>query len=139
MASVAVSSEKSLYPIDNVFDSQRGPGGSCWVAADAGEQTVLVSFDAPHAVRSVSIEVEEHESTRTQHVKVSTSRDSGKTYDELLARDFAFTPYGATFGEGTWVVAVDAVTNVRLQITSEQSPPGRTADTRASLTSLVVR
>jgi hypothetical protein len=34
-------------------------------------------------------------------VNVSTYRNSGKTYDELMVREFRFSPYGLTFGEET--------------------------------------
>ncbi len=140
VASVDVSSEKQLFPIDNVFDAQRGPGGSCWVASEAGPQTVLVAFDAPQDLHSVSIEVEERANTGTQHVNVATSRDAGKTYDELLVRDFRFSPYGATFGEETRSVDIRSVTHVRLQITpGSESNSGGVGDTRASLTSVVFR
>jgi hypothetical protein len=140
VASVDVSSEKQLFPIDNVFDAQRGPGGSCWVASEAGPQTVLVAFDAPQDLRSVSIEVEERANTSTQHVDVSTSRDAGETYDELLVRDFTFSPYGVTFGEETRTVDIRRVTHVRLRITpGPDAIRGRGGDTRASLTAVVFR
>lgn len=140
MASVEVSSETSLFPIDNVFDAQRGPGGSCWVASEAGEQTVLVTFDSPQRLRSVRLEVEERTNTSTQHVKVSTSTDAGKSYNELTARDFTFSPYGATFGEETWPVAIEHVTHVRLQVTpGQRTRVGHVDETRASLTSVVFR
>ena len=139
-ASVLVTSETSLYPIDNVFDAQRGPGGSCWMASDPGEQTVLVKFDKPRVVRTVSIEVEERANTSTQHVEVSTSRDDGKTFEGLAPRNLTFTPYGATFAEETWLVPVDPVTHVRLRITpGPRTQSGRPNEGRASLTSLVLR
>jgi hypothetical protein len=139
LASVSVSSEKQLFPIDNVFDAQRGPGGSCWVASEPGVQTVLVAFDAPQSLQSVSIEVEERGNTSTQHVAVSTSCDEGKTYDPLLDRDFRFSPYGVTFGEETWAVELTHVTHVRFQVTPGPTPVGRTNDPRASLTAVVLR
>ena len=40
VATVLVTSETADHPIDNVFDRQKGPGGSRWVAHQPGEQTV---------------------------------------------------------------------------------------------------
>lgn len=138
LASVTVSSEQSLFPIDNVFDGRGGPGGSCWVAADAGAQTVVLAFDAPHALRSVHIEAEEHSTTRTQQVTLSTSRDNAKTYDASPTRQFTFSPYGATFERETWDVALDGVTHVRMEITPDHThEAGEPA--RACLTSVVLR
>ena len=36
LATVGVTSEATDYPIDNAFDSHRGPGGSRWVAGAPG-------------------------------------------------------------------------------------------------------
>src|SRR5215831_4495366 len=47
LATVGVTSEATDYPIDNAFDSHRGPGGSRWVAGAPGPQRLLLAFDAP--------------------------------------------------------------------------------------------
>jgi hypothetical protein len=59
LATVLVTSETTDHPIDNVFDSRRGPGGSRWVAAEPGEQVLILAFDAPQTIHTVSLEVEE--------------------------------------------------------------------------------
>ena len=45
VATVYVSSEEADHPIECVFDEQRGPGGTRWVAGEDGEQVVIVAFD----------------------------------------------------------------------------------------------
>jgi hypothetical protein len=40
-----VTSEDADYPIENAFDSSRGPGGSRWVAAQPGEQTLIQEYN----------------------------------------------------------------------------------------------
>lgn len=140
VAKVSVSSEKSLYPIDNVFDAQRGPGGSCWVASESGEQTVIVSFDSPRALRAVAIELEERGGTRTQEVTVSTSADDGETYQAVASETFELAPYGTSFAAKTFPVSREAVTHVKLLVRPEGGiEGGRGKDSRASLTSIVFR
>ena len=141
VATVFVSSEQPRFPIDNVFDGQRGPGGSCWIAADAGEQTVTLAFAIPQAVREVNVESEEHARARTQEMELSISDDGGKTYQGLTQREFRFTPYGATFERESWDISADAVTHLRLRIAPNGTDGGTHTDQtgHASLTSFVVR
>jgi hypothetical protein len=134
LATVTASSEQPVFPIANVLDNQRGPGGSCWIASEPGEQTVLLAFRTPQVVRSVSIECEEHGSTRTQDVRLGFSRDGGKVYDELPSREFRFSPYGATFERESWSIGADGITHLRLRITPERTQK----DARACLTTLIL-
>jgi hypothetical protein len=66
LAIVWVSSETAEHPIDHVFDPQHGPGGSRWVAAEPGEQVLILAFDVAQTIHRVSLEVEESEVIRTQ-------------------------------------------------------------------------
>jgi hypothetical protein len=58
VATVRVTSEEADHPIDNVFDHNRGPGGSRWVAAEPGEQRVILLFDNPQTIRKIGVEIE---------------------------------------------------------------------------------
>jgi hypothetical protein len=69
-ATVLVTSEAADHPIDNVFDTQRGPGGSRWVAAEPGEQVLILAFDTTQTIRRISLEVEELDVSRTQELVV---------------------------------------------------------------------
>jgi hypothetical protein len=42
ITTVLITSEISDYPIENVFDHRRGPGGSRWIGAESGEQTLIL-------------------------------------------------------------------------------------------------
>lgn len=66
VAWVAVSSEHACHRIEHAFDGTGGPGGSCWIASEPGEQVVTLFFDAPQPVRVVSVESEECSRSRTQ-------------------------------------------------------------------------
>jgi hypothetical protein len=41
-ATVQVTSEDPSHPIEHVFDHRRGPGSSRWIAAEPGEQTLIL-------------------------------------------------------------------------------------------------
>lgn len=135
IATVLVTSELAGHPVENAFDGRRGPGGSQWISESGGEQTVKLAFDAPQNIRSVGLEIEETEVSRTQELQLAVSNDGEKTYRELLRQEFNFTPGGSTFEREEWTINAAGVTHLRLQIKPDKS--GQPC--RASLTSLVLR
>lgn len=134
-ATVLVTSELPDHPVDHICDGQRGPGGTRWIAEQPGDQTVVLAFDAPRNIDTVSVEIEEREVSRTQELTLATSRDGGKTYREVLRQEFNFSPSGTTFEHEDWRIAADGITNVRLWIRPDKG--GKPC--RASLTSLVLQ
>jgi len=135
LARVLVTSESSDHPVDNLFDGRDGPGGSRWIASADGEQAVILAFDAPQTIQSVSLETEEPHASRTQELCLSLSRDGGQTYRDVLRQEFTFSPGGSTFEREDWRVPADGVTHVRVAIRPDKgSAPGR-----ATLTSLTIR
>ena len=134
VATVLVTSEDPGHPIDYAFDDRRGPGGSRWIAGEPGEQTVILAFDSPQAIRRVALEVEEPEVARTQELQLAVSTDGGRTYRELLRQEYHFSLPGTTFEMEDWVVNSDAVTHLRLLIRPDKG--GKPC--RASITSVVL-
>jgi len=135
LATVLVTSEAAEYPIDNAFDSHRGPGGSRWVAAEPGEQTLLLAFDTPQTIRTLCLEVEERDVSRTQELHVAISRDEGHTYQELLRQEYTFSPPGTTFEREEWSITAEGVTHLQLVITPDKG--GKPC--QAMLTALALR
>jgi len=135
LATVMVTSEMADHPVENAFDGQRGPGATRWISEKGGEQTVILAFDSPQAIRTVALEIEETEESRTQELQLAVSGDGGQNYRELLRQEFHFAPQGSTFEREEWTVNAEAVTHLRLQIKPEKG--GRPC--RASLTTLVLR
>ncbi|HEY3198232.1 MAG TPA: hypothetical protein VGJ57_09475 [Nitrospirales bacterium] len=135
VATVLVTSEAADHPIDNVFDGQRGSGGSRWVAEKSGEQAVTLVFDVPQKIRKVTIEVEEETVSRTQEVVLAVSYDGGQKYRELVRQEFNFSPPGTTFEREEWTVPGEPVTHLRLWIKPDKG--GRMC--RATLTSLALQ
>src|SRR3954454_8931239 len=134
LATVLVTSEDPGHPVDHAFDRHRGPGGTRWVAAEPGEQQVILAFDAPQAIRRVVLEVEESEVARTQEIQLAVSDDGGETYRELLRQEYNFSPPGTTFEREDWAVNSDAVTHLRLVI----KPDKGLKPCRPTLTSFVL-
>ena len=134
-ATVLVSSESPDHPVDHLFDSRDGRGGTRWVAAADGEQTVIVAFDTPQTVREVGLETEELQASRTQALVLSVSQDGGRTYREVLRQEFTFSPPTTTFEREKWSVPADGVTHVRVVV----QPDKGNAPRRATLTSLTIR
>jgi hypothetical protein len=116
IATVLVTSELPDHPVDHVFDAHNGRGGTRWVAADDGEQTVIVAFDTPQQIREVSLEIEEPDTSRTQALILSLSRDGGRTYREVLRQEFTFSPPGTPFEREKWAVSADDVTHLLVGI-----------------------
>lgn len=120
LATVLVTSEASDFPVENAFDDRRGPGGSRWMAAEPGEQTLTLAFDAPQTVQKVTVEIEEQETPRTQELQLFVSEDGGRTYRELLRQEYTFSPSGATFEREEWAVPALQVTHVRVRINPDK-------------------
>jgi hypothetical protein len=83
IATVWVPSEAIDAPIDHVFDQRRGPGRRRWIAAEPGEQRMILAFDHPQTVRTITVAVEELEVSRTRALHVSVASAGGQTIQEL--------------------------------------------------------
>jgi len=134
-ATVQVTSEDPTYPIEHVFDHQRGPGGSRWMAAEPGEQTLILAFDTPQIIHQTVVEVEEPEVSRTQELRLSVSYDGGQTYRELRHQEYNFSPPGTTFEREDWAVTAVGVTHLQLWM----KPDKEGKPYRATLTALVLK
>jgi hypothetical protein len=134
LATVLVTSEDADHPIEHAFDSEEGPGASRWIAGAPGEQTVIVAFDTPQAIRTVRLEVQEHDTSRTQEVDLSVSEDGGQTYRHVLRQEYNFSPPATTTEREQWTFRTDGVTHLRLTIKPDKG--GRPC--RATLTTLAI-
>src|SRR5829696_4439883 len=87
IATVIVSSEKTDHPIEYVFDGQRGPGASRWLAAVPGEQCLIINFDTPQMLHQLMLDIEEPDVSRTQELLLSVSSDGGHTYRDVVRQE----------------------------------------------------
>jgi hypothetical protein len=129
-----VTSEAPEHPVDFAFDHHRGPGGNRWIAGEPGEQTLILAFDAPQAIRRVALEVEEPEVARTQELQLAVSTDGGRTYREVLRQEYNFSPPGTSFEREDWTLDAVGVTHLRLMI----RPDKGSKPCRATITSLAL-
>jgi hypothetical protein len=97
-ATILFSSERPDHPVEHLLDGSSGPGGSRWIAGSADEtEEIVVEFDRPQPVSRLVYEVEERERERTQEVRVEVSEDGGRSWRQILAQEYNFSPRGATF------------------------------------------
>ena len=134
-ATMQVTSEDPAHPVEHVFDHRRGPGGSRWVAAEPGEQTLLLAFDTPQTIDQIIVEVEEPAVSRTQELWLSVSHDGGQTYHELRRQEYTFSPPGTTFEREAWTMTTAGVTHLQLWMQPDKG--GKPC--RATLTALVLK
>lgn len=135
VTTVMLTSEAPSHPIDHAFDGHRGPGATRWVAAETGEQTIILAFDAPQTLRQVIVEIEETQTARTQELQLALSCDGGRSYREILRQEYTFSPPGTTFEREEWTASSAGVSHLRLWIKPDKSGDAG----RATLTSLVLR
>lgn len=135
VATVIITSEHPDHPIDNIFNNPDQTGGRRWVAAEPGEQWLILDFDTPQSIYQIVLAIEEREEQRTQELAISISRDGGHSYHEVIRQEYNFSPPGTTCEQETWSVATKPVTHLRLQITPDKS--GKPC--RATLCSLLLR
>jgi hypothetical protein len=131
-ANLAYSSEDPNHPLEHLIDGRWGRGGTKWASArpNATEHIVL-EFDHPQRISRLVYEVEECSQTRTQEVRVEVSTDGGRTYRQVLAQDYTFSPQGATFQHEDLRLDLPAITHLSLTIVPNKGSSGV-----ASLTSL---
>jgi hypothetical protein len=134
LASVEVTSEQELYPVDHLFDGRNGPGGSCWVASSAGAQIIVLRFSRPIALLgTVVVESEERSDRMVQGLELSGWSEHTQRPFEHPPRKLEYSPYGASFHRASWDVAERDVSHLRLRVTPE-SKRGR-----ATLTAVILR
>jgi hypothetical protein len=134
IASVQVTSEQELYPVDHLFDGRNGPGGSCWMAETHGAQAIILRFRSPLSLLgTVIVESEERSDTRSQTIELTGWSELTQRPFDGVARTLDYSPYGSSFHRVTWEVAERDVTHLRIRVS-----PAKRSD-RATLTAITLR
>ena len=114
LATVLVSSEAGGHPVENMFD---GRPDTRWLAEEAGEQTLILAFDAAQPLSRVALTIEERRDSRVQELDLSVSTDGGLAWRELVRQEFNFSPGGATIEAEDWRLPPGLLaTHLRLRI-----------------------
>ena len=132
LALLAYSSEDPDHPLEHLLDGRSGRGGTRWASARANAtERIVLEFDHSQRISRLVYEVEECSQERTQEVRIEVSTDGGRTYRQVLAQDYTFSPRGATFQHEDLRLDLVGVSHLRLTITPNKGGSGA-----ATLTSL---
>lgn len=132
LATALISSEAGGHPVENMFD---GRPDTRWLAADAGEQTLILAFDAAQPLSRVALTIEERRDTRVQELDLAVSTDGGRAWRELVRQEFNFSPGGATVEAEDWRLPPGLLaTHLRLRIRPDKGGGA----CRATVTSLTL-
>ena len=83
-ASVAVTSERSGYPIEAALAGQE-PG---WRAATAGSQIIRLIFHNPRSLRRIQLIFQDLENTRTQEFVLRRSLGAEHSFREIVRQQW---------------------------------------------------
>jgi hypothetical protein len=129
LARVEITSEDAAHPIESALLPDAGPG---WQAAEPGEQTVRLLFDAPVRLSHVRLVFNEVRQARTQEFALRWSSDGGQSYQQLVRQQYNFSPPATTREVEDYTVNLDGVTALELSIVADISG----GEARASLARL---
>ncbi|ATX80640.1 hypothetical protein Ga0123461_2235 [Mariprofundus aestuarium] len=127
IAEVEISSEQEGFPIEAALIAD---SGSCWQAADSGEQTIRLLFDQPQSIRVIRLLFQEQHQERTQEFVLRWSPDQGDNFHDISRQQYNFSSPDSTRQLEIYHVDLDGVTALELCIIPNISG----GDTRASLT-----
>jgi hypothetical protein len=131
-ATLAYSSEDPDHLLEHLIDGHCGRGATRWASARPNTaERIVLEFDDPQRISRLVYEVEECSQPRTQEVRVEVSTDHGRTYRQVLAQDYTFSPQGATFQHEDLRLDLPAITHLSLTIVPNKGGSGV-----ATLTSL---
>jgi F5/8 type C domain-containing protein len=131
-ATLTYSSEDPDHPLEYLIDGHCGRGATRWAGARPNEtERIVLEFDQAQRISRLVYEVEEGRQERTQEVRVEVSSDHSRTYRQVLAQDYTFSPQGATFQHEDLRLDLSTITHVSLTIVPDKGGPGV-----ATLTSL---
>jgi hypothetical protein len=132
LATFGYSSEDPDHPLEHLIDGRCGRGGTRWASARPNTtERIELEFEPAQRISCLVYEVEEYCVERTQEVRVEVSTDHGRTYHQLLAQDYTFSPEGATFQHEELQLDRRPITHLNLTIIPNKGGSGV-----ATLTSL---
>ena len=129
LAQVELTSEDAAHPFESVLLADAGAG---WQAAEPGEQTIRLLFDAPMRINRVHLVFDEQQGARAQEFVLRWLPAGEQSYRELRRQGYNFSPPDTTQEVEDFTVNLDRVAALELSIVPDISGGGA----RASLAGL---
>ena len=124
LAQVELTSEDAEHPIEAALIMDAGPG---WRAQQPGKQTIRLLFDEPYRIRRIQLVFQEDELERTQEFVLRWSPGSGTARREIVRQQYNFSPPDNTRELEDYVVDLDGLTILELEIIPDISGGGARA------------
>ena len=118
LAQVEITSEDVGHPIESALIPGTGSG---WRAAQPGEQTIRLLFDAPLRLRRIHLVFHEDQQERTQEFVLRWSPDGGQSYREIVRQQYNFSPPEAAREVEDYDLDLNGVTALELKIVPDIS------------------
>ncbi len=116
IAEVEITSEDPDHPIEHALTPGHSTG---WQAAQSGEQTIRLLFDAPRQIRRIWLHFEEADVERTHQFVLRWSSDKGETFKEIVRQQWNFSPRGMREETENMFLDLSGVTILELVITPD--------------------
>jgi hypothetical protein len=117
MAQVELTSEDPARPIEGAL-LPNGQAG--WRAAQPGSQSIRLLFHQPQRLRRILLRFDEPAGERTQEFVLRWSPDGGRSSQDLMRQQYAFSPAGSTSEVEDLNVDLPSVTALELTIIPDQ-------------------
>ena len=124
LAEVELTSEDKAHPVEAALGRESGAG---WRAQQPGKQTIRLLFDKPHRIRRIQLVFQEDGLERTQEFVLRWSPGSGTSCREIVRQQYNFSPPDTTRELEDYVVDLDGLTILELEITPDISDGGARA------------
>ena len=126
LATVQITSEDPLFPIDHALGPDSGTATSTgWRASAKGPQIIRLNFDEPTPIRRIQLRFIERSAERSQefaiYARSGSSAGGTEEMREVLRQQFSFSPRGATEESEDYTVDLNAVTSFELRIDPDRA------------------
>jgi len=124
LTQVDVTSEDAGHPIEAALIKDTG---ARWRARYPGRQMIRLRFDKPHKLSRIRLVFDEDELERTQEFVLRWSPDGGVSYWEIVRQQYNFSPPDNSRELEDYVVELDGLTILELEIIPDISGGGALA------------
>jgi hypothetical protein len=131
LAQVEITSEDPAFPFESALTEVKGKG---WKAGNPGKQIIRILFDEPQNIKRIHLQFDEETRARTHEFVIFWSSADEASYREVVRQQFTFSPPATTSETEDYVVSLNDVKILELQIV----PDITNGNAIASLTNLQI-